>query len=125
MKAGIRSKIWSMMFPDRSFRPRAAQDCAFRVILLRSAIKRDPQLAHLVKTPAVDIWLGLRRLVVAYNTRDMELLNVMICGPGSGSVGVWNGPASLEGVKEECADSELTVRSILNRAEHCPKWTSK
>ena len=120
---GIGSKIRSMMFPDDSMQPRKTPDCAVRVILPRSAMELGPQLARMVRTPGVDIWMGPRRHIVTYNIRSMELLNVVICGPGSASVGVWNEPASLDDVKAEYADFEPTIRSILNCAQDCHKWT--
>jgi salicylate hydroxylase len=122
IEAGIGSTIRSMVFPDDSFQPRKTPDCAVRVILSKSAMERDPQLARMAKTPGADIWLGPRRHVITYNIRGMELLNVVICGPGSASVGVWNEPANLEDVKREYADFEPTIRSILNCADDCHKW---
>jgi salicylate hydroxylase len=111
------------MFPGESLQPRKTPDCAVRVILPRSAIETEPQLVRMVRTPGCDIWVGPRRHVVTYNIRGMELLNVVICGPGSASIGVWNEPADLQEVKEEYRDFEPTVRSLLNCAENCHKWT--
>ena len=84
---------------------------------------KNPKLAHLVQGPSADVWFGPRRHVVAYTIRGIELYNVVFCGPGSASVGVWNETASLEELKKEYDDFEDTVKEIIDCADSTHKWT--
>ena len=108
------------MFPDLLAKP--TRDCAFRIILSREEVLADPEIAHLVQGPSSTIWFGPERHIVAYTIRGTQLYNVVFCGPGNASVGVWNEPANLDDLREEYKEYESTVKKILGVAKSCHKW---
>jgi salicylate hydroxylase len=108
------------MFPDILAKP--TRDCAFRIILSREEVLADPEIAHLVQGPSSIIWFGPERHIVAYTIRGTQLYNVVFCGPGKASVGVWNEPANLDDLREEYKEYESTVKRILGVAKSCHKW---
>lgn len=57
-----------------------------------------------------------------YNIRGLELLNVVIAGPGTANVGGWNEKADIEQVRKEYEDFEPTVRGAFEAADECHQW---
>ncbi|KAH9206540.1 FAD dependent oxidoreductase domain-containing protein [Leptodontidium sp. 2 PMI_412] len=117
---GIGSRIRSAMFPD--IQAHATPDCAFRIILTREQMLSNPALSHLVLQPSCTVWFGPYRHIVAYTIRQLELFNIVLCGPGTADTGVWNEPADLDELKKEYADYDDTVKELLGVAKECHKW---
>ncbi|KAG4441105.1 hypothetical protein IFR05_003395 [Cadophora sp. M221] len=117
---GIGSRIRSAMFPD--IQSHVTPDCAFRIILTREQMLSNPALSHLVLQPSSTVWFGPHRHIVAYTIRQLELFNIVLCGPGHADTGVWNEPADLDELKNEYADYDDTVKELLGIAKECHKW---
>ena len=65
---------------------------------------------------------GPKRHVVAYTITNMQLYNLVLCGPGKASVGTYNEPADLEEVQSQYTDFEETVQQVIAKADRCHKW---
>ncbi|KAE8151188.1 hypothetical protein BDV25DRAFT_171647 [Aspergillus avenaceus] len=56
-------------------------DAAYRIILPRSVMEKDPELRELVDEPQATRWLGPDRHIIAYPVRKHELFNVVLLHP--------------------------------------------
>ena len=67
--------------------------------------------------------MGQQRHVVAYTIRNIELYNVVLCGPGEAPIGVYNEPVDRKEVQSEYTVFNETVQSVISKADTCHKWT--
>ncbi|KAE8360634.1 FAD/NAD(P)-binding domain-containing protein [Aspergillus caelatus] len=90
-------------------------DAAYRIMLPRSAMEKDPELRELVDEPQATRWLGPERHIIAYPVRKHELFNVVLLHPdGHGVEESW----TTKGSKEEMVDNyrgwDRRVRKLID-----------
>ena len=108
---------------EDKYRPALTGDTASRLILPRTKLESNPKLSHLVDGPTNNVWMGPKRHVVAYTIRNVELYNVVLCGPGEAPVGKYNEPYDPDTLGAEYSDFEPTVRGIISAADKAHRWT--
>ncbi|KAJ5302936.1 Monooxygenase FAD-binding [Penicillium atrosanguineum] len=78
---GIKSTIRGHLLEDSSIKAIATGDAAYRIMLPRSVMERDPELKELIDEPQATRWLGPSRHIIAYPVRKHELYNVVLLHP--------------------------------------------
>ncbi|KAL4804481.1 hypothetical protein BDV18DRAFT_162244 [Aspergillus unguis] len=78
---GIKSVIRDQLLGEDASKPMATGDAAYRIILPRSVMEKDPELKKLVDAPEATRWLGPQRHLIAYPVRNFDLFNVVLLHP--------------------------------------------
>ncbi|KAL4895017.1 hypothetical protein BDV59DRAFT_200274 [Aspergillus ambiguus] len=78
---GIKSTIRDQLLGDEASHAIPTGDAAYRIMLPRSAMEKDPELRELVDNPEATRWLGPSRHIIAYPVRKHELFNVVLIHP--------------------------------------------
>ena len=120
---GISSPTRASIASNTNSKPRLTGDTASRIILPSTKLLSDPQLSHLIEQPTNNVWFGPGRHVVAYPIRNLELYNVVLCGPGDAPIGVYNEPYDLGLLRSEFSMFEPTVQAIFDKADSAHRWT--
>ncbi|KAL2822027.1 hypothetical protein BJX63DRAFT_180519 [Aspergillus granulosus] len=78
---GIKSAIRDHLLGDDASKPVATGDAAYRIMLTRSTMEKDPDLKKLIEAPEATRWLGPERHLIAYPVRNHELYNIVLLHP--------------------------------------------
>ncbi|KAJ5661897.1 Monooxygenase FAD-binding, partial [Penicillium maclennaniae] len=78
---GIKSTVRSQLLEDSSIKAVATGDAAYRILLPRSIMEKDPELKELIDEPQATRWLGPERHIIAYPVRNHDLYNVVLLHP--------------------------------------------
>ncbi|KAE8137664.1 salicylate hydroxylase [Aspergillus pseudotamarii] len=112
IKSTIRGHLLGEDTPSKAI---PTGDAAYRIMLPRSAMEKDPELRKLVDEPQATRWLGPERHIIAYPVRKHELFNVVLLHPdGHGVEESW----TTKGSKEEMVDNyrgwDRRVRKLID-----------
>ncbi|KAE8374605.1 hypothetical protein BDV26DRAFT_300106 [Aspergillus bertholletiae] len=113
---GIKSTIRGFLLDkDSPSKAIPTGDAAYRIMLPRSAMEKDPELRELVDEPQATRWLGPDRHIIAYPVRKHELFNVVLLHPdGHGVEESW----TTKGSKQEMVDNyrgwDRRVRKLID-----------
>lgn len=75
IKSTIRGHLLGEDSPSKAI---PTGDAAYRIMLPRSVMEKDPELKELVDEPQATRWLGPDRHIIAYPVRKHELFNVVL-----------------------------------------------
>ncbi|KAJ5267182.1 Monooxygenase FAD-binding [Penicillium angulare] len=78
---GIKSTIRGHLLNDYSMKAIPTGDAAYRILLPREVMEKDPELKELIDEPQATRWLGPSRHIIAYPIRNHELYNVVLLHP--------------------------------------------
>jgi salicylate hydroxylase len=112
---GIKSVIRSHLLEDSTIKAVATGDAAYRIMLPREIMEKDPKLKELIDKPQATRWLGPSRHIIAYPVRKHQLYNVVLLHPDGHSVEEsW----TTKGSKQEMVDNydgwDSTVRKLID-----------
>ena len=112
---GIKSIIRSHLLEDSTIKAVATGDAAYRIMLPREIMEKDPELKELIDVPQATRWLGPSRHIIAYPVRKHELYNVVLLHPdGHGVEESW----TTKGSKQEMVDNydgwDSKVRKLID-----------
>ncbi|UDD55616.1 hypothetical protein AFCA_003217 [Aspergillus flavus] len=112
IKSTIRGHLLGEDSPSKAI---PTGDAAYRIMLPRSVMEKDPELKELVDEPQATRWLGPDRHIIAYPVRKHELFNVVLLHPdGHGVEESW----TTKGSKQEMADNyrgwDRRVRKLID-----------
>ncbi|KAE8354509.1 salicylate hydroxylase [Aspergillus coremiiformis] len=99
IKSTIRHHLLGEVSPSKAV---PTGDAAYRIMLPRSVMEKDPELKELVDENQATRWLGPDRHIVAYPVRKHELFNVVLLHPDRHGVEEsW----TTKGLKQEMVDN--------------------
>ncbi|KAF9888669.1 hypothetical protein FE257_008427 [Aspergillus nanangensis] len=99
IKSTIRDHLLEADAPSKAI---PTGDAAYRIMLPRSTMEKDPELRALIDEPQATRWLGPNRHIIAYPVRKHELFNVVLLHPDSHGVEEsW----TTKGSKQEMVDN--------------------
>ncbi|KAE8328656.1 hypothetical protein BDV39DRAFT_191966 [Aspergillus sergii] len=112
IKSTIRGHLLGEDSPSKAI---PTGDAAYRIMLPRSVMEKDPELKELVDEPQATRWLGPDRHIIAYPVRKHELFNVVLLHPdGHGVEESW----TTRGSKQEMVDNyrgwDRRVRKLID-----------
>ncbi|KAF7619856.1 hypothetical protein AFLA_001475 [Aspergillus flavus NRRL3357] len=112
IKSTIRGHLLGEDSPSKAI---PTGDAAYRIMLPRSVMEKDPELKELVDEPQATRWLGPDRHIIAYPVRKHELFNVVLLHPdGHGVEESW----TTKGSKQEMVDNyrgwDRRVRKLID-----------
>jgi salicylate hydroxylase len=112
---GIKSVIRSHLLEDSTIKAVATGDAAYRIMLPREIMEKDPELKELIDEPQATRWLGPSRHIIAYPVRKHELYNVVLLHPDGHAVEEsW----TTKGSKQEMVDNydgwDSKVRKLID-----------
>lgn len=112
IKSTIRGHLLGEDSPSKAI---PTGDAAYRIMLTRSVMEKDPELKELVDEPQATRWLGPDRHIIAYPVRKHELFNVVLLHPdGHGVEESW----TTKGSKQEMVDNyrgwDRRVRKLID-----------
>ncbi|CAG7928169.1 unnamed protein product [Penicillium olsonii] len=111
---GIKSTIRSHLLEDSTIKAVATGDAAYRIMLPREVMEKDPELKALIDEPQATRWLGPGRHIIAYPVRKHELYNVVLLHPDSHGVDEsWTTKGSKQEVVENYDGWDSTVRKLI------------
>ncbi|KAE8340024.1 hypothetical protein BDV24DRAFT_164702 [Aspergillus arachidicola] len=112
IKSTIRGHLLGEDSPSKAI---PTGDAAYRIMLPRGVMEKDPELKELVDEPQATRWLGPDRHIIAYPVRKHELFNVVLLHPdGHGVEESW----TTKGSKQEMVDNyrgwDRRVRKLID-----------
>ncbi|KAI3144012.1 hypothetical protein CBS147326_1016 [Penicillium roqueforti] len=112
---GIKSTIRSHLLEDSTIKAVATGDAAYRIMISRHIMEKDPELKKLIDEPQVTRWLGPSRHIVAYPVRKHELYNVVLLHPDSHGVEEsWTTKGSKQAMVDNYHGWDNTVRKLID-----------
>ncbi|CAG8036697.1 unnamed protein product [Penicillium salamii] len=112
---GIKSTIRSHLLEDSTIKAVATGDAAYRIMLPRQVMEKDPELKALIDEPQATRWLGPSRHIIAYPVRKHELYNVVLLHPDSHGVEEsWTTKGSKQEVVDNYDGWDSKVRKLID-----------
>ncbi|KAJ5634575.1 Monooxygenase FAD-binding [Penicillium herquei] len=112
---GIKSAIRGQLLDDSSIKAIPTGDAAYRIILPRSVMEKDPELKALIDEPEAIRWVGPGRHIIAYPVRNHELYNVVLLHPDSQEVEEsWTTKGSKKAMVDNYQGWEKTVTKLID-----------
>ncbi|KGO74770.1 Monooxygenase, FAD-binding [Penicillium italicum] len=112
---GIKSIIRDHLLEDSTIKAVATGDAAYRIVLPRNIMEKDPELKKLIDEPQATRWLGPSRHVIAYPVRKHELYNVVLLHPdGHGIEESWVTKGSKQAMIDNYLGWDSTVRKLID-----------
>ncbi|CAG8931209.1 unnamed protein product [Penicillium salamii] len=112
---GIKSTIRSHLLEDSTIKAVATGDAAYRIMLPREVMEKDPELKALIDEPQATRWLGPERHIIAYPVRKHELYNVVLLHPDSHGVEEsWTTKGSKQEVVDNYDGWDSKVRKLID-----------
>ncbi|CAG8224321.1 unnamed protein product [Penicillium salamii] len=112
---GIKSTIRSHLLEDSTIKAVATGDAAYRIMLPREVMEKDPELKALIDEPQATRWLGPSRHIIAYPVRKHELYNVVLLHPDSHGVEEsWTTKGSKQEVVDNYDGWDSKVRKLID-----------
>jgi len=96
--------------------------CTYRALVPASAISSDPEIAHLLRDPNANCWIGPYRHLMTYPIRNRELYNLVMFHPGALPEGKTNRPLDLEEMKEQFKMFDPVIQKVLTYVQGGVKW---
>ena len=112
---GIKSCIRSQLLEDSSIKAIPTGDAAYRMMLTREVMEKDPELKLLIDEPQATRWLGPARHIIAYPVRKHELYNVVLLHPDNHDVEEsWTTKGSKQEVVDNYHGWDSKVRKLID-----------
>ncbi|KAJ5225704.1 hypothetical protein N7468_006929 [Penicillium chermesinum] len=112
---GIKSTIRGHLLGDSTLKAIPTGDAAYRIVLPRSAMEKDPELRALIDEPQATRWLGPERHIVAYPVRKHELYNMVLLHPDrGGSEESWTTKGSKEAMVENYKGWDQRITKLID-----------
>lgn len=112
---GIKSCIRSQLLEDSSIKAIPTGDAAYRMMLTREVMEKDPELKLLIDEPQATRWLGPARHIIAYPVRKHELYNVVLLHPDNHDVEEsWTTKGSKQVVVDNYHGWDSKVRKLID-----------
>lgn len=122
---GIKSTVREHLLEDSTIKAIATGDAAYRIMLPRSVMEKDPELKQLIDEPQATRWVGPDRHIVAYPVRKHELYNVVLLHPDTQEAEEsWTTKGSKNAMVENYRgwDRRITKLIDLVDAEEVLEW---
>ncbi|KAJ9488550.1 hypothetical protein VN97_g4764 [Penicillium thymicola] len=112
---GIKSTIRDHLLEDSTLKAVATGDAAYRIMLPRHSMEKDPELKKLLDEPQATRWLGPERHIIAYPVRNHELYNVVLLHPdGHGVEESWTTKGSKQAMIDNYDGWDSRVRKLID-----------
>lgn len=112
---GIKSTVRSHLLQDSSTKAIATGDAAYRIMLPRSVMEKDPELKELIDEPQATRWLGPSRHIIAYPVRKHQLYNVVLLHPDRQEVEEsWTTKGSKQAMVDNYRGWDRKVRKLID-----------
>ncbi|KAJ5329787.1 Monooxygenase FAD-binding [Penicillium brevicompactum] len=112
---GIKSCIRNQLLEDSSIKAIPTGDAAYRMMLTREVMEKDPELKLLIDEPQATRWLGPARHIIAYPVRKHELYNVVLLHPDNHDVEEsWTTKGSKQEVVDNYHGWDSKVRKLID-----------
>ncbi|CAL5870460.1 uncharacterized protein PFLUO_LOCUS4697 [Penicillium psychrofluorescens] len=112
---GIKSTVREHLLQDPSIKAIATGDAAYRIILPRSIMEKDPELKTLIDEPQATRWVGPGRHIVAYPVRKHELYNVVLLHPDRQEAEEsWTTKGSKQAMVDNYEGWDSNVRKLID-----------
>lgn len=112
---GIKSTVRGHLLGDSSLKAIPTGDAAYRIMLPRSVMERDPELKALIDEPQATRWLGPGRHIIAYPVRNHELYNVVLLHPDRQEVEEsWTTKGSKQAMVDNYGGWDSKVRKLID-----------
>jgi len=112
---GIKSTVRGHLLEDPHIDAIPTGDAAYRIMLPRSTMEKDPELKKLVEEPQATRWLGPARHIIAYPVRNHELYNVVLLHPDRQEVEEsWTTKGSKQAMIDHYAGWDPIVRKLID-----------
>ncbi|KAJ6070103.1 hypothetical protein N7499_011990 [Penicillium canescens] len=112
---GIKSTIRSRLLEDSSLKAIPTGDAAYRIMLPREIMEKDPELKELIDQPEATRWLGPSRHIIAYPVRNHQLYNVVLLHPDEqGSEESWTTKGSKQAMVDNYNGWDSKVRKLID-----------
>ncbi|OQE26651.1 hypothetical protein PENSTE_c005G10326 [Penicillium steckii] len=112
---GIKSTVRGHLLEDPRIDAIPTGDAAYRIMLPRSTMERDPELKKLVEEPQATRWLGPGRHIIAYPVRNHDLYNVVLLHPDRHEVEEsWTTKGSKQEMIDHYAGWDPIVRKLID-----------
>lgn len=111
---GIKSTIRGHLLNDYSMKAIPTGDAAYRILLPRSVMEKDPELKELIDEPQATRWLGPSRHIIAYPVRNHELYNVVLLHPDRQEVEEsWTTKGSKQAMVDNYQGWDCRVKKLI------------
>lgn len=115
---GIKSTIRGHLLEDSSIKAIATGDAAYRIMLPRSVMEKDPELKELIDEPLATRWLGPGRHIIAYPVRNHDLYNVVLLHPDRQEIEEsWTTKGSKQAMVDNYEGWDPKIRKIIDLVE--------
>ncbi|KAJ5619826.1 Monooxygenase FAD-binding [Penicillium lagena] len=112
---GIKSTVREHLLQDSSIKAIPTGDAAYRIILPRSIMEKDPELKTLIDEPQATRWVGPGRHIIAYPVRKHELYNVVLLHPDrQGVEESWTTKGSKQAMVDNYEGWDSKVRKLID-----------
>lgn len=96
-----------------------AQDtgqAAYRILIPREIMAKDPELLELIDTPVVTRWIAHRRHIIAYPISNKSIYNISTAHPDEhiGAVESWTAAGSYDDMRKMWADYCPRIQKMLD-----------
>lgn len=126
---GIKSAVRDVI-NGRPIQPQDTGDVAYRILVPAAPLLADPEMAHLVKNPWANHWMGPEGHAVGYPLREGELYNIIIDVTHSSDLGeplpvdgqVWKSARSNKELVERFKDWCPEVKNLCGMTGEYLKW---
>ena len=115
---GIKSTVRNYLLEESSIKAIATGDAAYRIILPRSVMEKDPELRELIDEPQATRWLGPSRHIIAYPVRKHQLYNVVLLHPDRQEVEEsWTTKGSKQAMVDNYEGWDRKVKKLIDLVE--------
>lgn len=119
---GVWSRCQACYLGDRARPPLPTGDLAYRIVMDLAQAASDPELAALIRHPAVHFWAGPGAHAVGYSMRAGNMYNLVLLVPDDLPENVSRQPGNVEEMKTIFADWDPILRRVLDKVEKVEKW---
>ncbi|KAE8167616.1 hypothetical protein BDV40DRAFT_312063 [Aspergillus tamarii] len=112
---GIKSVLRGEILGPSAMQPIPTGDAAYRIILSREMMEKDPELKALLNNPIATRWVGPHRHIIAYPVRNHELFNIVLLHPDDHDAEEsWTTTASKQSMLRQYNGWDTTVLKLLD-----------
>lgn len=112
---GIKSTIRGHLLDDFNIKAIPTGDAAYRIMLPRHVMEKDPELKALIDEPQATRWIGPSRHIIAYPVRKHALYNVVLLHPDSQEVEEsWTTKGSKQVMVDNYQGWDSRVRKLID-----------
>ncbi|CAH0041864.1 unnamed protein product [Clonostachys rhizophaga] len=119
---GIKSRTRASILGNENPEPVDSPDCAYRAVISREAMLKDPETAVLMDDVNCNCWIGEQGHIMAYPIDNGQAYNVVMPHPGKATLGKWNEPGDLNEMRQNYQTYDPVIRKVLEKVESVLKW---